>query len=254
MTMKLADKVAIVTGGGTGIGRAICLRFAREGAAVVINYFQSKHQAMEVAEKIDRLGGKAAAIQADVSRDPEARRLIEEGVAHFGRLDVLVNNAGWTKRVPHHDLEKLSEEILGKTLAVNVKAPIYCIRAAVPYLRSDSGGSIINITSNAAFVADGSSVIYCASKAALTSITKSLARALAPEIRVNAISPGFVDTGFAQIPEETREKLKGQFPLCRPINPEDIADAAVFLATDANATIGQTLLVDGGITAVGPKR
>lgn len=252
--MKLADKVAIVTGGGTGIGRAICLRFAREGATVVVNYFKSKQEAFEVAEEIGRFGGQAAAIQADVSRDSEARRLIEEGVAHFGRLDVLVNNAGWTKRVPHHDLKKLSEEILEKTWAVNVKAPIYCIRAAVPHLRSSRAGSIINITSNAAFVADGSSIIYCAAKAALTSITKSLARALAPEIRVNAISPGFVDTGFAQIPEETRERLKEQFPLCRPIKPEDIADAAVFLAADANATIGQTLLVDGGITAVGPKR
>ena len=252
--MKLSGKVAIVTGGGTGLGRAISLRFAREGAAVAVNYFQSKQQALEVAEEIKGLGGQAAAIQADVSRDSEARRLIQEAVSRFGRLDMLVNSAGWTKRIPHHDLEKLSEEILEKTWAVNVKAPIYCIRAAVPHLRKNSGGSIINITSNAAFLADGSSVIYCASKAALTSITKSLARALAPEIRVNAISPGFVDTGFAQLPQEIRKQLKAQFPLCRPIETEDIADAAVFLAADANATIGQTLLVDGGLTAVGPRR
>jgi 3-oxoacyl-[acyl-carrier protein] reductase len=251
---KLAGKVAIVTGGGTGIGRAICLRFAQEGAAVVVNYFQSKRQALEVRDAIESLGGKAAAIRADVSSDEEARRLIHESMDHFGRLDVLVNNAGWTKRVPHRDLELLSEEILEKTWAVNVKAPIYCIRAAAPYLRIDGGGSIINITSNAAFIADGSSVIYCASKAALTSITKSLARALAPEIRVNAISPGFIDTGFAQLPQEIREGLKRQFPLCRPINTEDIADAAVFLTSGANATTGQTLLVDGGITALGPKR
>ena len=252
--MKLADKVALVTGGGTGIGRAICLRFAREGAAVAVNYFQSKRPAMEVAEEIDRLGGRAAPIQADVSRDAGARKLIQESQAHFGRLDVLVNNAGWTKRVAHHDLENLSEEILEQTWSVNVKAPIYCIRAALPYLRSSGGGSIINVTSNAAFLADGSSVIYCASKAALTSITKSLARALAPEIRVNAIAPGFVDTGFAQLPAETRERLKTQFPLDRSINPEDIADAAVFLTADAHATTGQTILVDGGLTAIGPKR
>jgi len=251
--MKLRDKVVVVTGGGTGIGRGMCIRFAGEGALVVVNYSKSNAKAKDVVEEIIRRGGHAIEIQADVSQDREARHLIERAVAHFGRLDVLINNAAWTRYVPHQNLEDLSEEILDTTWSVIVKGSIYCIRAAVPHLRAREGGSIINITSNAGFTAAGSTIIYGASKAALTFITKALARALAPDIRVNAIAPGFVDTGFVNWTPEVLENLKKQSRLERSIVPENIADAAVFLASDAIATTGQTILVDGGVAALGPK-
>ena len=250
--MKFKDKVVLVTGGGTGLGRAMCLHFAREGAAVVVNYSKSKERAREVVDKVEAMGGQAADIQADVSHDGQARQLIERTVARLGRLDILINNAGWTRFIPHNELEELSEEGLENTWSVIVKAPLYCIRAAVPHLKESGAGSIINITSSAAYTAMGSSVFYCAAKAALASITKSMARALAPEIRVNAIAPGFVDTGFVNWTPEVLEHLQRKTRLGRPVVAEDIADAAVFLAADANASTGQTILVDGGGVALGP--
>ena len=250
--MKFKNKVVLVTGGSTGLGRAMCLHFAREGAAVIVNYSKSKERAQEVVDRIGAMGGQAADIQADVSRDSQARQLIEKTVARFGRLDILINNAAWTRFIPHKELEELSEDVLENTWSVIVKAPVYCTRAAVPHLRKNGAGSVINITSSAAYTAMGSSVIYCAAKAALASITKSLARALAPEIRVNAIAPGFVDTGFVNWSPEVLEHLKRKTRLGRPVVAEDIADAAVFLAADANASTGQTILVDGGVVALGP--
>ena len=250
--MKFKDKVVLVTGGATGIGRAMCLQFSREGAAVIVNYSTSKDRAKEVVDLIDAMGGQAIEIQADVSRDRQARQLIDRAVARFNRLDILINNAGWTRFIPHDELEALSEEILESTWSVTVKGPIYCTRAAVPHLRKNGDGTVINITSSAAYTAMGSSIIYCAAKAALASITKSLARTLAPEIRVNAIAPGFVDTGFVNWTPEVLEQLKRKTRLGRSIVAEDIADAAVFLAADANASTGQTILVDGGVVALGP--
>ncbi|MSP13145.1 MAG: SDR family oxidoreductase [Chloroflexi bacterium] len=250
--MKLEGKVVLVTGGGTGMGRAMSQRFAREGAGVVVNYARSQRQATEVVDAITKEGGRAIAIQADLTSDQEARRLISETIAHYGRLDVLVNNAGWTRSVPHQDLEGLTDEILEQTLAVNVKAPLYCIRAAAPYLRANGAGAVINITSGAAYTASGSSLIYAAAKAALSSLTKSLARVLAPEVRVNAIAPGFVDTGFVNWSPATLARLRQPGRLGRAITAEDIADAAIFLACDAGATTGQTILVDQGNVALGP--
>jgi 3-oxoacyl-[acyl-carrier protein] reductase len=250
--LKFKDKVVLVTGGATGIGRAMCLQFARQGAAVIVNYSKSKEHAKEVVDQIDAMGGQAADIQADVSRDGQVQELIEKAVARFNRLDILINNAGWTRFIPHNELADLSEEVLENTWSVTVKAPIYCIRAAVPHLKKTGAGTVINITSAAAYTAMGSSIIYCAAKAALASVTKSLARALAPEIRVNAIAPGFVDTGFVNWTPEVLEQLKRKTRLGRSIVAEDIADAAVFLAADANASTGQTILVDGGAVALGP--
>jgi len=249
--MKFKDKAVVVTGGGTGIGRAMCLRFAREGAAVVVNYSKSKTQADEVVSQIIEAGGRAWSVQADVSNDAEARQLMTQAAERMGRLDLLINNAGWTRFIPHHDLERLSEEVLENTWGIIVKGPIYCIRAAVPHLKATGDASIINITSTAAFAARGSSLIYVAAKAALAALTKALARTLAPEIRVNAIAPGFIDTGFVNWTPEVLEDLQKPNRLGRIIDREDVADAAVYLAADAKSTTGQTILVDAGDAALG---
>lgn len=251
--MKLKGKVALVTGGGTGMGRAMCLKFASEGAGVSVNYSKSRKEAEEVAEAARQLGAPAIAIQADVSQDQEARRLIEQTVAKLGGLDILVNNAGWTRRVTHRELEGLTEEILERTWAVNVKGPLYCIRAAIPHMLKAGRGAIVNVTSIAAFQGAGSSVIYCASKAALGAITKSVARAYAKDnIRVNSIAPGFVDTGFVDWPPEVLEKNVKGSPMGRIPTVDDIANAALFLACDATGITAQTILVDCGVTVLQP--
>ncbi len=249
--MKFEKKTVVVTGGSTGIGRAMCLAFAREGAAVVVNYNRSKTEADEVVAQIENCGGRALAVQADVSRDREARRLIASSVDRFSGLDLLINNAGWTRFIPHHELERLSDEVLENTWGVIVNGSIYCSRAAVPHLKASSAASIINITSIAAYTAQGSSLIYVAAKAALASVTKALARALAPEIRVNAIAPGFIDTGFVNWTPEVLEGLQKPTRLGSAIDPEDVAKAALYLAADAKSTTGQTILVDAGNAALG---
>ena len=249
--MKFKNKVVVVTGGSTGIGRAICLRFAREGAAVVVNYHKSGAKADGIVAKIKAEGGRASAVQADVSIDREARRLISGAIGQYDRLDLLVNNAGWTRFIPHHDLESLDDETLERTWAVIVKGSIYCIRAAVPHLKAAGNASIINTTSIAAYTARGSSLIYVAAKSALASITKALARALAPEIRVNAVAPGFIDTGFVNWTPEVLAELQKPTRLNNRISPEDVADAAAYLAADAGSVTGQTILVDAGDTALG---
>lgn len=251
--MKLKGKVALVTGGGTGMGRAVCLKFASEGAGVAVNFSKSQKQAEEVAEAARKLGVPAMAMKADISQDQEARRLVDETVAKLGRLDILVNNAGWTRRVAHRELEGLTEEILERTWAVNVKGPLYLARAAIPHMLRQGGGRIVNVTSIAAFQGAGSSVIYCASKAGLSAITKSLARALAKDnILVNAIAPGFVNTGFVDWPPEVLEKNITVSPMGRIPTVDDIANAAMFLACDATGVTAQTIFVDCGVTALQP--
>jgi len=251
--MRLTGKVALVTGGGTGMGRAISLKFAGEGADVAINYSRRATEAEETAEAVRKLGRKAVAIRADVSRDAEARRLVAEAVAALGRLDVLVNNAGWSKYVPHRDLDGLTEEILEHTWAVNVKGPLYVTRAAIPHLLKAGGGAIVNTTSISIYQGAGSSIIYGASKAALGTITKSLARAYARDnIRVNAIAPGLLDTGFVDWPREAFEKGAKVSPMGRIPNAEDVANAALYLACDATGVTAHTILVDCGITVLQP--
>jgi 3-oxoacyl-[acyl-carrier protein] reductase len=251
--MKLKGKVAVVTGGGTGMGRAICLKFASEGGDVVVNYSKSQQQAEEVAAKAQKLGVRALAVRADVSQDSEARRLVDETVAKLGRLDILVNNAGWTSRVTHRELEGLTEEILERTWAVNTKGPLYLSRAAIPHMLKQGGGRIVNITSIAAFQGAGSSVIYCASKSALATITKSLARAFAKDnILVNAIAPGFVDTGFVDWPREVTEKNIKVSPMGRIPTVDDVASAALYLACDGTGITAHTIFVDCGVTVLQP--
>jgi 3-oxoacyl-[acyl-carrier protein] reductase len=251
--MKLQNKVVLVTGGGTGIGRGICEAFAREGATVAVNYNVSRDEAEETVREIAAAGGSAFALQGSVSDDAQVRAMIASIEKEHGRLDVLVNNAGWSTRIPHDQLEALTDEIWDRTLNTNLRGAFYCVRAAVPLLRQSGVGAVVNVASVAGISGMGSSMVYAASKAAMLSMTKSLARALAPEIRVNAVAPGFVRTRFANWPQSAFDDGAAQAPLGKLASPADIAAAVFFLAVDAPATTGATIVVDGGTTELGPR-
>lgn len=249
--MKLEHRVAVVTGGGTGIGRAISERFAAEGARVVVNYNESREAAEETAGGIRARGGEAVAVRADVADDAAARRLMREASERWGRLDVLVAAAGWSRRTPHHKLEELTDEIWDRTLNVNLRGAFYSMRAAAPLLRANPGASIVTIASTAPYRGEGSTIVYAASKAGVISMTKSFARVLAPHVRVNALAPGLVRTRFAGWPAETFAIAAGQSPLGRIATVDEIAAAALFLAADATAMTGEVIRVDSGFIALG---
>lgn len=246
--------MAVVTGAGTGMGRAIALRFAQEGAAVVVNYSQSREGAEGVANQIVAAGGSAEAWRADVCKEPEVQAMMEAAAERWGRLDILVNNAGWSTRVPHHQLEDLTDEIWDRTLNVNLRGTFYCVRAATPFLKRQPGASIVNIASAAAFHGAGSSVVYGAAKAGVVTMTRSLARALAPDIRVNAVCPGLVETRFAGWPPEAFERGREVTPLKRLATVEEVAQATLFLAAEATGITGEALIVDGGLYQLGRSR
>jgi len=244
----------LVTGGATGLGRATVLALAREGAAVAVNYVKSKAAAHETAKLASQAGVRALPVRADVTRDAEVRAMVEEVVRELGGLDGLVNNAGWTQRVPHRRLADLTDAIWDRALATNLRGPFYCARAAVPHMERRGGGAIVNITSVAAFTGTGSSMAYAASKAGLDALTKSLARALAPSrIRVNAVAPGLLATGFGGglITQDLLAQIGSLTPIGRPATVEEAAEAVVFLLGN-EAVTGYTSIVDGGLTALGP--
>jgi 3-oxoacyl-[acyl-carrier protein] reductase len=252
--MRLKGKIVLVTGGATGIGRATVLALAREGAAVAINYARSEAEARDTARLAEQAGTRALAVRADVTREVEVREMVEHVARELGGLDGLVNNAGWTQRVPHRQLEELTDEIWERVLATNLRGPFYCVRAAVPHMERRGGGAIVNITSVASATGTGSSMAYAASKAGLDTLTRSLARALAPaRIRVNAVAPGLLGTGFGGgiITPDVLELTGRATPIGRPVRPEEVADAVLFLLANPAMT-GYTTIVDGGLTALGP--
>ena len=248
--MKLKGKVAIVTGGATGMGRAICRSFAAEGARVLVNYRASAEAALDVVEEIRRGGGNAVAHAANVQNDEQVRAMVASVEERWGRLDILVNNAGWSKVTPHWKLDDLTDEIWDRTLNTNLRGAFYCCRASVPLMRKSGGGSIVNNASASAYSAAGSSIVYSASKAAMVNMTKSLARALAPDIRVNAVAPGLVQTRFAGWPGEAFEEGRKVSPLKRIASVEEVAATVQFLASDATAITAETILIDCGATAL----
>jgi 3-oxoacyl-[acyl-carrier protein] reductase len=245
--MKLEGTVALVTGGGTGIGRAACLGLAREGAAVAVNYSRSEVEAEATASEIRAAGGRAVTVQADVSDNAAVEAMVRRVVEEWGRLDLLVNNAGTTYFVEHAELDALTEEMWDRMLAVNLKGAFFCCRAAVRVMRRQGAGRIVNVASVAGLTGRGSSIGYCASKAGMISVTKSLALALAPEILVNAVAPGFVETRWTAGRDEFRARNLAATPLERVATPEDVADAILYLAKTDFVT-GQVLTVDGGRT------
>ena len=248
----MKERVVVVTGGGTGIGRAISEHFASHGARVVVNYSRSQSDAEETVAAIQKKGGAAIAVGADVSNQLEAKALMDAAVKEFGRLDFLINNAGWSQRVPHTQMDDLTDEIWDHVFDTNLRGAFYCVRAAAPHLKRQSGASIVNIASVAALMGQGSSMAYAASKGGMVTLTKSLARALAPDIRVNAVLPGFIRTRFAGWPDSAFNDAEKITPMKKLATVEDVASATVFFAAYALGTTGETLVVDGGMAPLGP--
>ncbi|MDR1319935.1 MAG: SDR family oxidoreductase [Gracilibacteraceae bacterium] len=241
----LQGKTALITGGGTGIGRAVALRLARAGAAVAVNYAHSAREAEETRREIEEMGAVCRLYRADVTDDGAVRAMMAQTAADAGGLDILVNNAGRTHFVEHADLEGMKSEYWDEVFALNVKGTFFCCRAAAAALRR-SRGVIINITSIAGLTGLGSSLAYAASKAAEISVTKSLARVLAPEVRVIGLAPGIVTTRWVAGHEDHIEALAGGTPLGRPAKPEDIAEAAYGIIAHGGFITGQNIVVDGG--------
>ncbi|WP_422772752.1 SDR family NAD(P)-dependent oxidoreductase [Plantactinospora sp. WMMC1484] len=250
--MKLEKSVAVVTGGGTGIGRAVSLALARAGAgAVVVTYSRSRTEAEQTADQAREWAGGSRAIAADVTDDAQVRALADQVLAAYGRIDVLVNNAGGTRAVPHPDLAGLTDEIWRDVLDVNLLGAFRCVRAFADALR-ESGGAVVNVSSISAYRAGGSSIAYGVSKAAMLQLTRGLAVALAPEVRVNAVAPGTVqhtrwqpglhgEQGFAERAAREREVV----PLRRTAEPEHVAQAVLGLL-GMDMVTGETVIVDGG--------
>ncbi len=246
--MSSVRKTALVTGSATGIGKAVALRLARQGVAVAVNYSRSEKEARETFDEVQQLGVPALLCQANVAHDGEVRRMVEACRHELGGLDILVNNAATTRFIDHTDLESLTEEVWDAILAVNLKGAYFCSRAALPVMQQRGGGSIVNVTSVAGLAGVGSSIAYAASKAALNCMTKSLARAFAPAVRVNAVAPGPVLTRWLAPHMDHVEKQLALTPMKRAATPDDIADVVVFLATGTTLMTGQVVVVDGGRT------
>jgi 3-oxoacyl-[acyl-carrier protein] reductase len=250
--MNMQGKAAIVTGSATGVGRETALSLARAGCDVLINYSRSREEAEATAAEARAIGVRSLAVQADVADDAACRALVAEAVRAFGRLDVLVNNAGTTSFIDHADLDAVGDAEWQRIMAVNVQGPFQCARAARKALAADGGGSIVNVSSIAGIRAIGSSIPYCASKAALNNLTISLARTLAPHIRVNAVAPGFITgrwlkAGLGDNYEAAKSHNERRAPLKRVCEPTDVADAIMSLVTGSALVTGQVLAVEGGM-------
>ena len=243
---RLDGKVALVTGGGTGIGRATSLLLASEGADVAVNYSRSRLEAEATVADVHDLGRNSIAVRADVAVESAVLEMVDRVAEELGRLDILVNNAGTTVFVPLADLEALTDEAWDPVFDVNVKGAFYCARAAISKM-PETGGQIVNVASIAGTSGQGSSIAYCASKAAMISLTKSLAISQAPRIRTNAVAPGVVNTRWVKGWDEFVRANRESTPLKRVAEPHDIANAILSLIINEYVT-GHVMVVDGGKT------
>ncbi|MCR8851544.1 3-oxoacyl-[acyl-carrier-protein] reductase [Lysinibacillus fusiformis] len=244
---KLEGKVVVVTGASRGIGRAIALKLADEGAKVVVNYSGSQAKAEEVVAMIQEGGGEAIAVQASVSQTEEVTALMDTAVKTFGSLDILVNNAGITR---DNLLMRMKEDEWDDVLDTNLKGVFLCTKAVTRQMMKQRAGRIINISSIVGVAGNAGQANYVAAKAGVIGLTKTTAKELASRnILVNAIAPGFIETEMTdQLPEDIKQGMLTQIPLAKLGQPEDIAKAVVFLASDdANYMTGQTLHIDGGM-------
>ena len=249
---------AIVTGSASGLGAATAAMLAKGGARIVVNYASSRKEAEQTADLCRGAGGEVLVVQGDVSRDEDCRK-IAAAAAPWGRLDALINNAGITKHMPHENLDGLSAEDFQRLFAVNTIGPFQMVRAARALLEaaakaSGRASSVVNVSSVAGISGIGSSVAYAASKGALNSMTLSLARALAPLIRVNAVCPGYIDTPWftkgrgVEGAAKVREAVVAKVPLKRASTAEDVASLVCFLATPQSANMtGEIVRMDAGL-------
>ena len=247
MQISLKEKVALVTGGSRGIGRAIALALADSGAAVVVNYKGNQAAADEVVRAIEGRDGRALAVQADVAQPADVERLFKQVIDTYGRLDILVNNAGVTRDTL---LLRMKETDFDDVINTNLRGTYLCTKAALRPMSRARGGRIINITSVVGLIGNAGQANYAAAKAGLVGFTKSIAREMASRaITVNAVAPGYVDTEMtAGLGDQIKEAILENIPLGRLGTPDDIAGVVCFLASDAAAYItGQTLTVDGGM-------
>lgn len=241
------DKIAVVTGGSRGIGKGIALELGKQGATVIVNYQKSMDAAVAVVEEITATGGKALAVQADVSVEEDANRLIKTAVDTYGKLDILINNAGTTR---DNVIMLMGAEDFDAVIQTNLRSTWLCSKAAVRTMMRKRYGRIVNITSISGIMGNAGQTNYSASKAGIIGLTKSLAREVASRgITVNAVAPGFVLTDLtSSLPEDMLKKLNENIPLGRWGTIEDVAAATSFLASDAAAYItGHILTVDGGL-------
>ena len=248
----MKEKVAIVTGSATGVGAATAVLLAEKGCNVVINYTRSKEEAMATAQLIEQHNVECIVFQADVSNDDECKSMVEAAIKKWGKIDYLVNNAGKTKFNPFENLEGLSGEDFLDIYSVNVVGPYQMIKAVVPYMKKQGGGAIVNDSSLAGINGVGSSIAYVTSKAALNIMTKSLAHVLGPEIRINTVAPGPIQTRWLKggMGDEAYsaliEQAENELPLKQVATAEDVAETLVWFLEGAKLITGEVLIVDSG--------
>jgi len=245
MDLQLKGKVALITGGSRGIGRATALALAGEGASVVVNYTRARDKAAEVVAKIEGLGGNALAVQANVADAGAVERLVATTIKAFGAIDILVNNAGLLPRPG--DWQNITGEIWRETLDVNLTGVFNGIRAAAPALRESGGGRIVNVSSTYGIFGGANVVAYVAAKAGVINLTKTFAKELAPEVTVNAVAPGHIQTDLTPKVPGFIERIAAATPAGRIGQAEEAAALIIFLASDRAAYItGQVIAIDGG--------
>ena len=243
----LTGKTALITGSGRGIGKAIAKRLAQEGASIILNVSKSLEEAQKTKiELASENGQKHFICKADVSDLDQIRRMMDEIRQRKGKLDLLINNAGITRFVSHASLSELTPDLFDRIYAVNLRGAFYCIQKALPLLNNAEDALVVNVASIASITAVGSNIAYCATKAGLVNMTMALARALAPKVRVNAISPGLTDTELTKNWVDYREAQIKKTPLGRLGECDDVADAVLAMATVLKYMTGHNLVVDGG--------
>ena len=257
--MSASHPVAVVTGSATGVGAATAQRLAAKRWRVVLNYTKSETEARETEAACRAAGGDTRLLRADVADDGDCRRLADAALEAWGRIDALVNNAGVTRFAAHDDLEALSAVDFHRIYGVNVVGAFQMVRACAPAMKKQGRGAVVNVSSIAGVTGMGSSIAYAASKAALNSITVTLARALGPEIRVNAVCPGMIEGRWLREGlgderyEATRDRYRKNAPLRRIAQPDDIAETVVWLVEGAPLVTGELLLVDAGMHVAIPR-
>jgi 3-oxoacyl-[acyl-carrier protein] reductase len=250
--MEVEGKAAIVTGSSRGVGRATAVRLARLGCSVLVNYTEFRQGAEETAAEVESCGVKAVIFEADVAQDAACRAMVEEATRAFGHLEILVNNAATTRLIGHAELDEVRDEDWDRILGVNLRGPFQCTRAARPHLEAAGGGEVVMTSSVAGLIGTGTSIPYCASKAALNNLVITLARVLGPGIRVNAVAPGFIQGDWLKRTlgpayEMVRTAMQDRSPLAAVCQPDDVAQAIVSLITGSDMVTGHVLPVEGGM-------